>query len=102
MRLRVSVIQTAIALIGIALPSMVFANGAYEFDLSMISRELGIDLTQEDFQRLKDESITGRQEYDIYVNTLNVGLQNIEVIRSEVAKDGYSAKIQAKVLQQLP
>ena len=102
MRLRVSVIQTAIALIGIALPSMVFAYGAYEFDLSMISRELGIDLTQEDFQRIKDESIIGRQEYDIYVNTQNVGLQNIEVIRSEVAKDGYSAKIQAKVLQQLP
>ena len=102
MRLRVSVIQTAMALIAMTLPTMAFADRGYEFDLAMISRELGIELTQDDFQRLKDESITGRQEYDIYVNTQNVGLQNVEIFRTDVSKDGYSAKIQAKVLQQLP
>ena len=102
MKLRTSVLQTAMALIAMSSPSLAFANGAYEFDLSMISRELGVDLSEDDFLRLKEDSITGRQEYDIYVNTQKVGLQNVEVFRSDASGDGYSAKFQAKVLQQLP
>ncbi len=102
MNLRVSVVQTSIALLALASSSLSYANNAYEFDLSMISRELGVELSEEDFQRLKDESLTGRHEYDIYVNTHNVGLQNVEIYREDASKEGYSAKIQAKVLQQLP
>ena len=102
MKLRISVVQTAMALIAMASPSVGLANGAYEFDLSVISRELGIDLSKEEFQRLKDESITGRHEYDIYVNTQNIGSQQVEIFRNERDGEDYFAKIQAKVLQQLP
>lgn len=68
MRLKSSVVLTMLALATMC-SSAVLAEEAYEFDLSTISRELGVDLSAEDFQRLKDESILGRHQYDVYINT---------------------------------
>lgn len=78
------------------------ADSGYVFDLETISREMGMDLTSEELNQMRKESILGHRQYNLYINSQPIGLYHVEVVESAVTPSGFDVVLQAQVLQQLP
>lgn len=86
----------------LAIPNLVLASQEYSFDWSLLGHELGLTLSANDIERMKKDSVLGKHLYDIYVNTRQVGSEEIEIIENHESFSGYAARVPMYLLQRLP
>ena len=86
----------------LVIPNLVLASQEYSFDWNLLGQELGLTLSSDDVDRMKKDSVLGKRLYDIYVNTRQVGSEEIEIVENHESFSGYSARFPMYLLQRLP
>ena len=100
MKLKRIVLASRFALFLMACPLAVANEFNTGFDLDLISKELGIEINAQDLEKMRFDAVVGLHTYDVYINTQLLGSETIEVVSNNDG-NGFEAKIQAQILQQL-
>ena len=93
--------QSLSVLLCLAPVSLTCAADQYGFDWESISREMGVQLDEQDYLAMQREMALGLHPYEIYINNHHFSEETLEIVPSETNEDELVAQLPARIFQLL-